>query len=67
MFLLYFVTGHPIVAGESLNFHKFKDIFKDNFIKFRDNSRTFGTFMKFQEFSMIKVKVQDFSRSVRTL
>ena len=31
------------------------------------NSRTKGTFFKFQEFSGTKVKFKDFSRSVRTL
>ena len=42
-------------------------IFKGNFKKFLDNSRTNGTILKFQEFSRTKVKFQDFSRSVRTL
>ena len=42
-------------------------IFKGNFTKFQDNSRTNGTILKFQEFSRSKVKFKDFSRSVRTL
>ena len=42
-------------------------IFKGNFTKFQDNSRTNGTILKFQEFSRTKVKFKDFSRSVRTL
>ena len=42
-------------------------IFKDDFINFQDKSSTKGTFIKFQEFSRIKVKFKDFSRSVRTL
>ena len=42
-------------------------IFKDDFTNFQDNSRTKGTFIKFQEFSETKVKFKDFSRSVRTL
>ena len=43
------------------------NIFKGNFTKFQDNSRTNGTILKFQEFSRTKVKFKDFSRSVRTL
>ena len=42
-------------------------IFKGNFTKFQDNSRTNGTILKFQEFLRTKVKFKDFSRSVRTL
>ena len=42
-------------------------IFKGNFTKFQDNSRTNGTILKFQELSRTKVKFKDFSRSVRTL
>ena len=42
-------------------------IFKDNFTKFQDNSRSKGIFFNFQEFSRTKVKFKDFSRSVRTL
>ena len=36
-------------------------IFKGNFTKFQDNSRTNGTILKFQEFSRTKVKCKDFS------
>ena len=42
-------------------------IFKGNFTKFQDNSRTNGTILKFQEFSRTKVKFKDFSRSMRNL
>ena len=42
-------------------------IFKSNFTKFQDNSRTNGTILKFQEFSRTTVKFKDFSRSVQTL
>ena len=42
-------------------------IFKGNLTKFQDNSRTNGTILKFQKFSMTKIKFKDFSRSVRTL
>ena len=48
-------------------FHGQFHIFKGNFTKFQDNSRTNGTTLKFQEFSRTNVKFKDFSRSVRTL
>ena len=48
-------------------FHGKVHIFKDNFTKFQDNSRTNGTILKFQEISRTKVKFKDFSRSVLTL
>ena len=42
-------------------------IIKENFSKFKDNSRRNCTFSEFQEFSRTKVIFKDFSRSVRTL
>ena len=48
-------------------FHRLIHIFKDDFTKLQDNSRTKGTFFKFQEFSRTTVKFKDFSRSVGTL
>ena len=46
----YYFQGH---------FH----IFKGNFTKFQENSRTNDTFFRFQDFSRTKVKFKDFSRS----
>ena len=50
-------------------FHGQFHIYQGNFIKFQDNSRTYGTtcILKFQEFSSATVKFKDFSRSVQTL
>ena len=45
-------------------FQRLIHIFKDDFTKFKYNSRTKGTFFKLEEISRTKVK---FSRSVRTL
>ena len=55
--------AHPINLKGLVVFYIFQrliHIFKDDFTKFQDNFRTKGTFFKFQEFSMTKVKFKDF-------
>ena len=68
IFTQFFV--HPINLKGQVVFYilqRLIHIFKDDFTKFQDNSRTKGTSFIFQEFSRTKVKFKDFSRSVRTL
>ena len=51
-------------------FYHFQGLYvinKESFSKFKDNSRTYCTFLEFKEFSRTKVIFKDFSRSVRTL
>ena len=62
---LHIFFAHPINLKGLVVFYIFQrlnHIFKDDFTKFQDNSRTKGTFffIKFQEFSRTKVKFKGF-------
>ena len=65
---VFFCTSHK--SEGLVVFYIFQSlihIFKDDFAKFQDNSRTKGSFFKFQEFFRTKVRLKNFSRSVQTL
>ena len=66
IFRKFFWASHKSERTRILYFSRTNSYFQD-FTKFKDISRTKGTFLKFQEFSRTKVKFKNFSRSVRAL